>query len=384
MHNRDSSIEHVRGCNSAVAVQEPRDRLCDGRSPDLTGAASREIIIPGKWFAVRRISCFFALITVLAFGLDATITSGLRQIKTSQYGVSNRIMEGRVNAQIVITGSSRAVSHYDPRIIQTQTGHRAFNLGRNGSQTDMQVAVLKAYLEHNQKPDIVIHNLDAFSFVTTREVYAPAQYVPYLYDEELYKALRKIDRNIWKSRYVPLYGYVVDDMNFSWIPGLRGFFGWSPREDFFQGFNPRSKKWTDDFQRFKAANPDGVSWQVEPSGIAVLEDLIRLCQERGIRLIFVYSPEYAEVQKLTKNRAEVFDHFYELADRYHVPLWDYSDWRFAADTEYFTNSQHLNAEGAALFSDDVANRMKEFIATQSRTAPLHASRSAARSLERDQ
>jgi lysophospholipase L1-like esterase len=117
-----------------------------------------------------------------------------------------------------------------------------------------------------------------------------------------------------------------------------------------------------------------VSWQVEPSGITVLEDLIRLCHERGIRLIFVYSPEYAEVQKLTKNRAEVFDHFYELADRYHVPLWDYSDWRFAADTEYFTNSQHLNAEGAALFSDDVANRMKEYIAAQSRTAPLQASR----------
>ena len=77
----------------------------------------------------------------------------------------------------------------------------------------MQVAVLRAYLEHNRKPDLVIHNLDAFTFETTREVYASAQYTPYLYDEELYRPLLKIDPNTWKSRYVPLYGYVVEDMN---------------------------------------------------------------------------------------------------------------------------------------------------------------------------
>lgn len=319
-------------------------------------------------FTVRRVACFFSIVTVLMFGLNVMITSGLRRIKTSQYGVSNRMMEGKINAQIVITGSSRAVSHYDPRVIQMQTGRSAFNLGRNGSQTDMQVAVLKAYLEHNRKPDIVIHNLDAFSFVTTREVYLPAQYVPYLYDQEFYGQLRQINRDIWKSRYVPLYGYVVDDMNFSWMTGLEGFAGVSPREDFFQGFNPRATKWTEDFQRFKAENPHGVSWGIEPAGIKVMEDLIRLCQQRGIELILVYSPEYAGMQELAQNRAEVFDHFHDLANRYHVPLWDYSDWRFAGETGYFSNSQHLNANGAEVFSEDLADRLKGYLAVQSHTA----------------
>lgn len=193
--------------------------------------------------------------------------------------------------------------------------------------------------------------------------------MPYLYDEALYQPLRKINRDVWwKSRYVPLYGYVVPDMRFNWVLGLTGFFGWSPREDFFQGFNPRSDKWTDDFRRFKAANPDGVRWDIEPAGIQLLEDLIRLCQQSGIQLIFLYSPEYAEMQKLTKNRAEVFDHFHELAARYQVPFWDYSDWRYAGDTNYFTNSQHLNAEGAEVFSADVANRLEGYLAAQSGTS----------------
>lgn len=368
MQSQESSTAHYRKWMSGVVAERPGTSLGHEGLNVTMNTDSRQEARPGSLFTIRRIACFFSLLTVLMFGLDAMITSGLRQIKTSQYGASNRIMEGKVNAQIVVTGSSRAVSHYDPRIIETQTGRSAFNLGRNGSQTDMQVAVLKAYLEHNRKPDIVIQNLDAFTFVTTREVYAPAQYVPYLYDEELYRPLRQINPDTWKSRYVPLYGYVVDDMNFSWILGLKGFFGWSPREDFFLGFNPRSKKWTEDFQRFKAENPDGVSWGIEPAAIQLMDDLIRLCQQRGIQLIFVYSPEYAEMQKLTKNRTEVFDHFNELSARNHVPLWDYSDWRFAGDTDCFTNSQHLNAEGAAIFSEDLANRLKGYFAAQSGTA----------------
>ena len=371
----ESSAECSRRWISGVVVAPARSRLKEEGLTVTKTADPKTDVARGGLYAVRRIAYFFGMITILVFGFNAMITSGLRQIKTSQYGVSNRVMKGEVNAQIVITGSSRAVSHYDPRIIEARTGRSAFNLGRNGSQTDMQLAVLKAYLEHNRKPEVIIHNLDAFTFVTTREVYAPAQYVPYLYDEELYKPLRQINLNIWKSRYLPLYGYVVEDMNFSWILGLRSFFGWSPPEDFFLGFNPRSRKWTDDFQLFKAGNPDGVSWAIEPAGIQLVEDLIRLCQQRGIQLIFVYSPEYSEMQKMTKNRAEIFQHFHELSARYLVPFWDYSDWKYAGDTDYFTNSQHLNADGAAVFSADVANRLEWYLGAQSGTAAsLQASR----------
>jgi hypothetical protein len=299
-------------------------------------------------------------VLAVAFALDAAITTGLRGLKTSQYGVSNHVMQGRINTSIVITGSSRALSHYDPRIIEEVTGRTAFNLGRNGSQTDMQLAVFKAYLEHNQEPDVVIHNLDAFSFVTTREVYAPAQYVPYLYDPELYKALSKINPNTWKSRYLPLYGYVAEDMSFAWMAGLAAHFGWSPTEDFFLGFNPRSAKWTNDFQSFAAANSEGVNWEIEDGGVQLIEELIRLCQHRGIRLILVYSPEYSGMQKLTKNREQVFAHFRELSNRYQVPFWDFSDWKYSGNTEYFTNSQHLNAQGASLFSKDLAQRLNAY------------------------
>ena len=312
------------------------------------------------WRGLARMVSFFGLVFLLALGLNATLNAGLRRITTAQFGVSNGIVDGKINADIIITGSSRALSHYDPRIIQSFTGLTAFNLGRNGSQTDMQLAVLKTYLKHNRHPRIVLHNLDAFSFVMTREVYDPAQYIPYLGEKDIYAALRAINPEVWwKCRYVPLYGYAVEDMRLDWMLAPLGLLGWSPRQDFFQGYNPRAGKWTEDFAGFKAANPDGVSFEIQPAGIQVMKDLIQVCHENGIVLVFVYSPEYRQMQSLTRNRANIFSEFHNLSQQFNVPLWDFSNWEHTDDKEFFNNSQHLNAEGAGIFSTDLARRLAE-------------------------
>jgi hypothetical protein len=371
------SFDGIASRNAFTASAElPRTEWKKEKIVAMKDAVEKPQANPKPRTTVRRLVWFFGMIIVLAFVMNAIITSGLRRIKTSAFGASNQIMEGKVNAQVVITGSSRALSHYDPRAIESIAGRTAYNLGRNGSQTDMQVAFLKAYLAHNRKPDVVIHNLDAFTFVTTREVYDPVEYTPYLYDRELYSALRKINPNIWKSRYLPLYGYVVEDINFSWIQGVKGFTGWSPPENFFQGFNPRSKEWTGEFESLKAGNPNGVSFDIEPAGIQDVEELIRVCKQNGIQLIFVYSPEYIEMQSLTRNRAEIFSRFHELAARFDIPLWDYSDWKYAGDKQFFQNSQHLNADGAAVFSKDLSERLKQYLALQSGADNTQAPHSA--------
>jgi hypothetical protein len=377
------TANRIDGDSTLLAIAEPMYPVPkEGEISAVTTAAERENALD-QWRAIRRLACFFGLLAVLIFAVNAMITSGLRRVKTSAFGASNLMMEGKVNADVVITGSSRALVQYDPRTIEAVTGRTAFNIGRNGSQTDMQVAVLKAYLAHNKKPEIVLHNLDAFSFVTTREVFDPAQYMPYLYDRSLYEASEKINPNIWKSRYVPLYGYVVEDMNFTWIRGLEGFFGRSPREDYFLGFNPRHLTWTGEFDSFKANNPKGMRFEIEPAGISDLEELISVCKRNGIQLIFVYSPEYSGMQKLTSNRAEIFARFHELANRYDIPMWDYSDWQHDGDQGFFYNSQHLNVTGAAVFSTDLAKRLQEYLATHSATAAsVNARKSVDPSVER--
>lgn len=304
------------------------------------------------------IACFFGVIVGLIFVVDVIIDCGLKRIRTSDFGISNAITQGRINADIVVGGSSRALTHYDSRIIQSRTGRSVFNIGVNGAQTDMQVARIKTYLRHNRRPALLIFNLDLFSFQTSHGgVYDPGQYVPYLDEPAIYEALSRINPNTWKARHWPLYGYAVEDLRFSWIKGVLGFAGWNPVEDHFLGFKPQYSSWSEDFERFKRMNPNGVRFEIESSGRREMEGLLRLCAQRRVPVLLVYSPEYAEMQALTTNRAEVFRQFEKLSQQFDVTFWDYSDSPMSRQRSHFYNSQHLNFTGSSTFSHDLAGRI---------------------------
>jgi hypothetical protein len=85
----------------------------------------------------------------------------------------------------------------------------------------------------------VIQNLDLFSFETTKkgELYDPGYYMPYIGDKNLYEFIGRLEPNAWKWKYIPLYGYAVEDMRFTWGWGLLGCFVIQGRED-YQGFVP--------------------------------------------------------------------------------------------------------------------------------------------------
>ena len=307
--------------------------------------------------AVVRLSAFFLLLCLAMVAVDLAINSGLRNIRTSSFGVMNRIVTGQINAEIVISGSSRALTHYDPRIIEQATGRTAFNIGLNGSQTDMQLACLQAYLKHNQKPKLVIQNLDLFSLLTSHEIYDPAQYLPYLNEESIYAGVHRVYPDAWKWKYLPLYGYAVEDMRFTWIIGLEALMGIQPKEDHFQGFLPRHTRWTEDFEKFREKNPDGVRVEIEPQGVRDLAEVGETCRRLGVPLVFVYSPEYDQMQALERNRNEIFAKFQEICDRFAIPLWDYSNSAISRNRENFYNSQHLNYNGAKSFSRELAERL---------------------------
>jgi hypothetical protein len=320
--------------------------------------AVRTAKVRSAYSGVVSLCGFMALVIGALTVTDGLVDAGLRRINTSAFGVFNRIVNGQINADILVTGSSRALTHFDPRIIERATGQTGYNIGINGSQIDMQVAVFKTYLTHNAKPRLLVHSLDSFTFVTSHgEVYFPGQYLPYLNEPDIYDALKRIDPHTWKARYLPLYGYSVQDMNFTWVKGLAGVMGWNPAEDRYQGFQPRHSSWTGDFERFRESSRSGVRFEIEAAGVQQLEEMLRLAQAQGIRVLLVYSPVYHEMQALETNRPEIFARFRELAARYGAALWDYSQSPVSLRKEYFYNSQHLNAGGAAVFSEEFARAL---------------------------
>jgi hypothetical protein len=361
--------------NRAPAAQEPEaESILSHSSYNRTRRVTTILRFP----KLGRIVTFFCLVVALAYGLDAIISHGLRQIGTSKFGSLNKIVSGKVNADIIVNGSSRALNHYDPRIISDLTGMSAYNLGMNGVQIDVQMAVLQTYLKHNTKPKLVVQNIDAFIFEATEQgqIYDPGLYMPYLADAQLYEPLRRIDPAVWKWKHMPLYGYAVEDMRFTWISGLLGCLGYSGREDYFLGFNPRYTEWTEDFERFKASIGDGKSYRIERRAIEAFTSIIETCRAQNIPLIFVYSPEYYEMQGLVRNRNAIFGTIQQFCAKFQILFWDYSESALCQQRDYFYNSQHLNARGAEQFSRELSLQLRRDVfdpakpLTKTQSSPL--------------
>lgn len=333
-------------------------------SPSETAAAP--VGAPVRRRGVLRILVFFAVVTGVLFGLDALVNLGLRRISTSKYGSLNRVLAGRVNAEILVAGSSRAAFHYDPRVLREITGRSAYNIGMVGARIDIQFGLLKAYLKHNAPPKRVILNLETSTFTMTEQgrINDPGLFGPYLHEEDIYRPLVDAHRVVWKWKHLPLYTYVVEDLRFAWTRGLLGLVGINGPEDLQDGYYPNFERWGADFFSFRAYGPGGVIYPVDPRAVETLSQLMQLCRDRGIPLVLVLSPEYHEAQATVRNRPAILAEFSRLCTQFDVPFWDYSASPLSRDRENFYSSQHLNADGATLFSADVARRLKTLFASK--------------------
>lgn len=316
-------------------------------------------------FFIRKIVLFACLAPVLALALQAILVRGLLKYDTSARGIWNQVIRGDVNAEILICGSSRAQTHYDAQIITTGTGRSAFNIGRNGTHVDLQVGFLKSYLAHNRAPVCIVQNIDVFCFLTSKRVYEPGQYIPYLNEPDLFQRLVSIDPSYARMRAFPLLGIIEYRL---FLTAAGGLLGITEKEDHFYGYKPEDLVWTGDFEKYKAKNPNGVVMSVQPEGVQVFRELIEICSKANIKLILVYSPEYREGQKLFNNRAEVLGRVREMATTAGAEFWDYSEDSICLDRSLFYNSQHMNRKGATLFTEKLVPRLKRALESASTQA----------------
>ena len=306
---------------------------------------------------------FVSILLISAYFVNNQLLKGLRLLETGDFGVWNKVTRGEVNSQILIIGSSRALVNFDCDAIIPIVNKTCFNIGLNGVQPYLQLPMLKSYLKHNKYPELIIQDLDIKSLLNPGpDIFSPEKYIPYLDDKDIYSKLYMLDNDFWLNKYIPLYSFGKYGTKLT-SPAIKGLFGiklgLSPI--FKNGFERVDLIWKNDFNKFKKAFPNGITYPLYPNSIKDLEDIISLAKSKKIKLILVYPPEYYENINLTKNRNEIFDIFKKMAAKYGVPFWDFSALPITQSTEYFYNSQHLNGKGAYLFSGIFAEKLKEYL-----------------------
>jgi hypothetical protein len=299
---------------------------------------------------------FVVLGLVFALVLQQVLLQGLRRYGEGNVGIMNRVMQGQVDADILISGSSRAMFQYDPRIIEVETKLKSFNIGRNGTQLHEQFHLLKLFLRRNKRPAYLIQNLDMLSFSKNDDITDPKQYIPWLNHEDVYGPLFQQKRYYLVYRWCPLLAMVRAGGMQAAVSGLLK--SGTAQTDEFKGYTPQYLAWnSDNLEKIKTQHPSGLRWTLDPQKMQTLADLLEISRENEIQVVLVYSPDYLEVHKYFPNRSETIQAFREIAGRFQVPFWDYSDDPISGDRSYFYNTQHRNQAGASIFSKSIARRL---------------------------
>jgi hypothetical protein len=305
---------------------------------------------------------FILPILIVTFPLDYLISYYLKKSHSfsGELEVWNDIYEKKAGCDIAIYGSSRAWVHINPKILEDSLKYSVYNFGIDGHNFWLQYLRHLELVKYNRKPKVIILSVDNFSLQKRIELYQPEQFLPYmLYNKDIIKYTSSFKGYKKYDYYVPLLRYAGKRKVLKTC--LRFFLkGYSKKNFREKGFVGMERTWNSDLDKAKEKIGE-YKIKIDPKTLELFENFIRECIESNIKLIFVYCPEYIEGQHFVKNRKQIINIYKKLAIKYKLIYLDYSEDEISKNRDLFYNANHLNKNGAEIFSKKLAHDLKLYI-----------------------
>jgi hypothetical protein len=306
---------------------------------------------------------------LVAIILDIPISNQLKNVKDfpCENEVWNDIYNSSIKAEIAILGSSRAWVHFDPKIISDSLNTQCYNFGEDASNILLQYIRYKEYTTFNLKPKLVIISIDMWTFINRNNGYPTNRYYPYmLWNTRVFNILKGYNKEGYNKNkfFIPMLRYlglnqiklIINNPSKPYFKGFNKSFELSNNGKFrFNGYRGMDLHWK---ENDNSAQIKDYEVDIDTSLVTIMKSFIKEIQQEGINIIMVYTPEYKDGQSIVKNRNEVFSKFEEISSIYNVPIYDYSDSLISEKKELFYNVQHLNKEGATIFTNQFINDFK--------------------------
>ncbi|QDS88889.1 hypothetical protein EC9_30840 [Rosistilla ulvae] len=306
---------------------------------------------------IGRLALFLIISVCVAYSLDQIVSAGLRDCRHAEFGSWHDIYNSRVDSDLIILGSSRAMAHISPQILSGRLDISAFNLGFNGYHFPMQRVRYEEFLAFNRQPSVMVLAVGVTSLHDRVTVFQYEQFLPYFHREKLIDAIAHYDGFDPFDRWLSMYRYRgrSDLLTLGVRVALGGTAIESERQ---RGYLGRDTRWDGTFDVFAHENAIGYQSEIDPAVRESLDEFVGQQSMNGTQVIMVFTPEYQPGQKLCRNRKEVVRILNTIANSHGAAFLDYSSSPVCGDRELFYNSQHLNRVGAEWFSkmlaDDIA------------------------------
>ncbi len=286
--------------------------------------------------------------------IDKMVTVGLRNSDAFVFENLTRIYKGEINSNLIINGSSKALVQVSPYIIDTMLNFNSYNFGMNGANFEIQNLVYQLYRIYNSKPEYIIQVVGGETLELNENLHEYKRFAPYINDTLVKRVTSKLNGFSFADYYLPFIrysGFTVEIIN-----GVSNYFGVklpTDKSNKYKGYISYDKKWDNSFERFKEIYPDGQLIEIDNSLVSLFNNYIESCLKDNINIILIYPPTYYESHRYIKNRDEIISLYESIANKHRIPFLNYSENELFRSKQYFYNSQHLNKNGAELFTKEI-------------------------------
>jgi hypothetical protein len=262
------------------------------------------------------------------------------------------LVDNKLDQDIIVLGSSRALNGIDPNTIQKETNQTCFNLALSGSNIEFHETILELILHSKNHPKTIIYNIDDPGTLDNLEnevIYRTEELYPYVYNDFINQTVAdRLDKTYWVTKLSPTY-----HNNVNFMTTVKYFVRGSEKISFeINNIDKYGANLMEGHQKGK----ENISYQKSlykyenevPSYVSSFLSIISKCKNNNIQLIMVLPPTfYAPTLKFKKR-------ILELINDQCIVL-DYSE-KFM-DNRLFYNHGHLNKQGAQKFSKLIANQI---------------------------
>lgn len=263
------------------------------------------------------------------------------------YQVDNRIeklLEGEINKEVIILGSSRGAMNIMANQLEAQTGKSAYNIAFPGSDVTFHDFILKTLLKFNKKPKTIIFALDSPSELlpTTSINYRFDRLYPLVkYDYINQELINKGDRN-FTSWFLCLSR--LNKTNLSIKRKSTKFDNVQP--DGSTPLNFENPNFKSDYS-LSVGNYEIKDESDEKQ--KAFKSILDQCQSNNIKLIFAFSPNFQIYNIAFEKRMRQFKTQNSSFFVYDSLNSSYKD------ASNFYDESHLNAKGAKIFTSELSN-----------------------------
>lgn len=292
---------------------------------------------------VKGIVLFFFIWFAITGFIDLYYTKDIKKQHIREIDTWERILGDSIDANVFIIGSSRAMSHYKPSIIDSITGLNSYNFGLDGKTVESDIMLYNILKNHiSDYPKYAIWDVYFGSF-TFASKFGDQQYTPYLNNKDIWGNINNDSVHFtFVDKYIPLLRYWRKQV----FPQYNGF------RDAQKGYYNLNIPWLPlKFEDIK--NP--FEYTINSELVFRFKETIRELKANGTKVILVFSPFYYKGVYGVTNLSSIIDSIQLYANELQCPLYNYTNDPICYDTSFFYNAWHLNDKGASLFSTKFAH-----------------------------